>query len=695
MHCAAAGSAARPLRAGRFYKAFKVNIDSHTFNQRFDSYGQWRASLSHELEDFAGWLQEKGLADAATLERLERLQVKTTSGKITVAFVAEFSRGKSELINALFFSSYGRRIMPASAGRTTMCPTELSWEPELKPCVRLLPIETRKLTASLADWRVKKSSWVTVPFDPMVAESVAKAIEMVTETVAVDIAEARRLGFFAAADDADEGRSVIPSHHADGQELVQVPKWRHAIINFPHPMLKKGLVILDTPGMNAIGAEPELTISLLPQAQAVLFILGAETGVTRSDLSIWQDQLLKHVDSIGLRLAVLNKIDTLWDELSTKSEQEATIRRQRQNVAQVLDLPLNHVLAVSAQKALLAKIHKDLELLKASSIRQLESVLVDSLLNQRHALLNKLLFTAISDVRAQAERVLNMRVRDITEQAFEISNLQGKNSTALRSVKMRIARERKEFDTSVNKILGLRAAQNKMLNNVFARLSGKTVKQEMAELSQDLQKKMITIGSAKLYNKAFENLQEVIIGSQDAAVEIKRMLTESYMNLNTEFGFSLQPPQDLNLMDFRADLEKIAESNRHLFSIGNALKMSSAEFAERVVNAIAMRIRSVFEAAANELELWSKTNTTQLDVQLRERRQSFMTRTDTVERIHQAELDLNDRLQELDTQLNEVKKDSISLSNMARSLMLSINEASVTLTKQAQEDEQDAARAAP
>src|SRR5256885_11886296 len=72
-----------------------------------------------------------------------------------VAFVAEFSRGKSELINAVFFAHYGRRLMPASAGRTTMCPAELGWEAELQPSLRLLPIDTRESLESLGQWRAR------------------------------------------------------------------------------------------------------------------------------------------------------------------------------------------------------------------------------------------------------------------------------------------------------------------------------------------------------------------------------------------------------------------------------------------------------------------------------------------------------------------------------------------------------------
>ena len=84
--------------------------------------------------------------DDSVRERLQRLEEQVRTDKIMVAFVAEFSRGKSELINAIFFAGYGRRIMPASAGRTTMCPTELGYEAALPSSLRLLPIETRLLS---------------------------------------------------------------------------------------------------------------------------------------------------------------------------------------------------------------------------------------------------------------------------------------------------------------------------------------------------------------------------------------------------------------------------------------------------------------------------------------------------------------------------------------------------------------------
>ena len=119
--------------------------------------------------------------------------------------------------------------------------------------------------------------------------------------------------------------------------LRGIPAWRHALINYPHPLLTSGLVILDTPGLNALGTEPELTMSMIPNAHAVLFLLALDTGVTRSDLEVWR----KHVQPrVARRLAVLNKIDLLWDDIKTDEEIADSIARQREETARLLEQAL-------------------------------------------------------------------------------------------------------------------------------------------------------------------------------------------------------------------------------------------------------------------------------------------------------------------------------------------------------------------
>ena len=93
--------------------------------KRFQDYSAWRGDVAARILAFRRWLHENELADAQTELRIAQLLERLDEDKLTIAFVAEFSRGKSELINAIFFGDYGNRILPSTAGRTTMCPTEL------------------------------------------------------------------------------------------------------------------------------------------------------------------------------------------------------------------------------------------------------------------------------------------------------------------------------------------------------------------------------------------------------------------------------------------------------------------------------------------------------------------------------------------------------------------------------------------
>ena len=174
-------------------------VDSTTapsFNEQFDSHSVWRREFALRLKLLSDWMRDHELLDASVEERLQRLESQMRSDKVMVAFVAEFSRGKSELINAIFFASYGRRIMPASAGRTTMCPTELGWDADVPPCLRLLPIETRLQSPALMEWRAAPEKWIRIDLDVNDAAQLAQAFEKVAEMRKVTKDEARALGFW-------------------------------------------------------------------------------------------------------------------------------------------------------------------------------------------------------------------------------------------------------------------------------------------------------------------------------------------------------------------------------------------------------------------------------------------------------------------------------------------------------------------
>jgi hypothetical protein len=77
-----------------------------------------------------------------------------------------------------------------------MCPAELGWEPELPPCLRLLPIDTRESPESLGQWRMRPDAWVQQPLDIADAQQISDTLAKVAEVRKVSIDQARAWGFW-------------------------------------------------------------------------------------------------------------------------------------------------------------------------------------------------------------------------------------------------------------------------------------------------------------------------------------------------------------------------------------------------------------------------------------------------------------------------------------------------------------------
>jgi Dynamin family len=365
--------------------------------QSLDALATWRSTLERHVTQLGRSLVEQDLLDDADAAVLTALRERLSSERLVLAFVAEFSRGKSELINAIFFADAGRRVLPASPGRTTMCPVELRYEANLPPRLMLLPIETRLKGFSLAELRPRDDFWLTVPLDPKNPQSLSESLAAVTRTRRVTVDEAIALGFWSHEQPEDN-----PPQSEDGS--VEIPAWRHAVINYPHPLLERGLVVIDTPGLNAVGAEPELTLGLLPSAHAVVFVLAADTGVTRSDLTIWR----QHLGQASLeRFVVLNKIDALVDPLGTHAEVQAQIVQQCDTTAEMLGVAPHRIFPLSARDALASRVAGDAAGLARSRLPPLEAALATELLPRRQELLLQSALGVVEQLRASATRRLH------------------------------------------------------------------------------------------------------------------------------------------------------------------------------------------------------------------------------------------------------------------------------------------------
>jgi hypothetical protein len=612
----------------------------------FEEYGQWRDTLASSIAQLRHWLADAQMLDTDAARRVDVALDRLAEDKLVIAFVAEFSRGKSELINAIFFAEYGKRILPSSAGRTTMCPTELLYDETLPPCIRALPIETRGRHGSTADFKRLSEEWQVFPLDTSSADGMLNAFKIVAETVRVPVEQARSYALFDA-DDPDQAVAL------DKDGTVEISKWRHAVINFPHPLLKHGLVILDTPGLNAIGTEPELTLSLVPNAHAVLFVLAADTGVTKSDLDVWRHV----VGDAGHRnhIAVLNKIDGLWDPLKTAGEIELEVRHQCASVAATLELEPIRVFPVSAQKGLVAKVQNDLTLLEASRLPLLEEALIDLLVPTKQQIVRDQTAAQVERVASEARMTLTARERGVIEQLYELRGLQGKNQSSVERMTRRALAEQREFEQVVRKVVAARVVLQKLSDQLFAPLRVSTLRAQVIETRDKMRKTQLSPTIAGSVREYFANLRELLRTANAKALEVEQMVLGVQRRFAEEMGWSLSPPMTFSLDTYLAELERAEQAYRSQFGAFAVLTRDRWTLMERFFETVVSKSREIFSAAERDTEAWVKSLLPPLELHVREQRAQLRKRAESISKIRDAQGSLDERISELEQALEDAQ----------------------------------------
>ncbi|MDX5445688.1 MAG: dynamin family protein [Zoogloeaceae bacterium] len=608
---------------------------------QFSAYGNWRVEGEASIGRLRAWLTRNEVGDAQTDLRLRQVLDRMHEDRLTIAFVAEFSRGKSELINAVFFSGYGRRILPSSAGRTTMCPTELCWEEGATPQIRLLPIESRR-EAEVAVLRSRPEAWQVEALDAGSAESLQHGLSRVGETMHVSVEEARELGFRVGE---SGGEDVLV---ADADGMVEISRWRHAIIQFPHPLLQQGLVVLDTPGLNAIGAEPELTLSMLPNAHAVVFVLAADTGVTQSDLAVWRECVSAGRSNHRGCMVVLNKIDGLWDGLRDDARIESEIEGQVESVARTLGVPPSVVFPVSAQKGLVGRIQGDAALVERSRLGAFERALSAEVLPARQRIIRENSLSEVDDVVCQSRRLLLARLDGVREQLRELGDLRGKNQSVIEYMMRKVGTEKAEFEEGLKKYYAVRSVFTTLTNNLLQHMGLDVLRHETRRTREAMLESTFTAGLREAMEAFFTRLRGNLAQSDAEIAEISSMLASMYKRFSVEHGLKLTQPAGFSTRRYLRELDRLEEIfNRQINTTLTLVTTEKHKLTQKFFETVAVQARRTFEIANRDVDQWLRAVMAPLETQVREYQIQLKRRLESIKRIHQATDTLEDRVDEL------------------------------------------------
>ena len=627
-------------------------VPSRDLAARFEAYSDWRRRLSAGVLGLHDWMQEQDLADAQVDLRVQQLLERLHQDKLVVAFVAEFSRGKSELINAIFFADFGQRLLPSSAGRTTMCPTELLYEASRPPSIRLLPIETRLKDATVAEFKNYADEWVTFPLDLASADKMGEALSRVSQVKRVPVELARKYGLYG---DGEDDILAALEHGDEGN--VDIPCWRHAVINFPHPLLQQGLVILDTPGLNAIGTEPELTLNLLPNAHALLFILAADAGVTKTDLEVWNQYLAGEDPATKAgRIVILNKIDGLWDDLKSDADVEREIDRQVRTSAHMLGIPSEQVYATSAQKALLAKVNGDDALLARSRLPALESSLSQQLIPAKRDIVGAASQSEVRALAASVRAILDARLAGVSEQLGELTALRGKNQDVVGHMMERVRSEKEVFERGLARYTALRNVFTQQTNDLYDHIGLEALRANAGRTRRHIEDSPFTRGVRNAMSDFFRHIHGDFAAAARQSNEIHDMMRAMYARFAKEHGLEVFSPPPFSVLKYQKEVERLERAyNQHFNTLWNMVSKAKFALMKRFFETIASRVKHVYVIANRDAEAWLKAVMSPLETQVREHHLQLRRRLDSIKRIHHASGELEERIEELGQQAEAVR----------------------------------------
>ncbi len=642
--------------------------------ERLADLHSWRIGLATQIERITDFLRTHHFLTPNLEAALEDSREQAASQRVTVAFIAEVSRGKSELINALFFSNLGRRLLPSGPGKGTRCVTELRFDRNVQTSVRLLPVETRESPKRFDELMKDESVWRTTLFDADNPDSTARALAALSETKRITLSDAVAWG--------RHGEGVAVPAGESNYILVDVPRWRHAIVNFPHPLLDAGLVIIDTPGLAAFVSEPEFARQRVPNADAIVLVLDAIEGVTKADLAIWRDHLgggrhfrdRANEKSNQSRLVVLNKIDAIKidENLDAAEANQQLLRELDKGVQQAADMlriePIR-VIPVSARLGLAGKLNGDTDKALRGRLYQLERGLAAALPTNRQDALHADIVATLSNALETAQASLDGDRFDTLDGLRNLTLLREKNEKLTASIISQASVRHDRLDAAMREFKSIKNVHTTLAADLATIVDVTSAKQDAVRAKRAISSSLLpgkTFDTVKHY---FSETREKLHALESKIDEIRNLYHSITERLRRDFDLDIFDAHPFATQRFHTELEKAREKAEAEFTkTSNLLVRRGGALAEQFDEIIASRVLHIFEIASRESTTWMRGLYSSVEGPLEALKKGTFEHSANVEKFKSAELDLAERIAEMQARLDALKRKHKALADAREGL---------------------------
>jgi hypothetical protein len=639
-------------------------LDTPLLN-KLDAYNTWRAKLEKTVSDYRDWLATSPQADSVKELRLHDILQTLKHDQIVMTFLADDELEKTETINALFFDEIERHFFPIKPTNNAMCSTEFYWNPNEDPCIKLLPISTRRTEDTLAYLKTTPNIWQKHQLQVDSTEEMQVAFSKLSEQLEVSYSEAISLGLWNENDEM-----MMLSLEKDG--FIKVPLWRHAMINYPHPVLKNGLVIFSTPGLDKLNAEPELMLNNMQSSDAAIFITPADTGVTENDVAIW-NEFIKH--RIKQQFILLDKIDSLRGKHHNDLSLTNAIDRQVTMTAHQLHTAPENVFPISAQEALLAKKQNNKELLAASKLPLFEQELGDKVVQAKHHLLGKTIAYECSEMIKSSRKIIQQRRSSLLQQINELKAIKGKNVSETQLILKKVIAEKKRYESSIPTFNLANEKISKHGKNLLKHLSVAYLDSSIKKSRKEIGDSWTTVGLNQGMRNVMKQANELADYVTKESKKIKNLADNVYDVFQSKHGFEIFEAPELDMSNFlnqMRTLEKVTDD----FCRDPINVMTEKHFLVRkFFLGLGTQKQKIFEQARKDCEHWLLDVLSTLKSQMTEHKTTLTERTKNLMKANDSTKALDQQLKAVEAEFAQVSKESKAMDAMLLNIVTAMQPA--------------------
>lgn len=352
-------------------------------------------------------------------ENLDKLSKKVNNDTFKIQVIGTFKNGKSTFINSLL----GEEVLPAYA----------------LPCTAVInEVKYGEKKEAVLYFRNPLPDNLPTSISPKALSHMEKYGKIDVPPLHINYSEL-------------EDYVVIPMGEDPKEMLLESP-YEKVELFWPLEMLKEGVEIIDSPGLNEAETRTRVTMDYLAKADAILFVLAADRLCSMDEMEFVENNL--HEYGFTDPFFIVNRFD-----LIPESQRDGILRFAKMKLG---EYSTNDIFFISASQALDGQVKKDDTLYEKSNMPLLSQRLSEFLTNDKGKMklsqpareLKRIYNKTLHEVIPQQKKMLDSSLDEVKARYEtakpQLDTLKQKKEQIMSKLRLRIEQSKHEFKRAVN-----------------------------------------------------------------------------------------------------------------------------------------------------------------------------------------------------------------------------------------------------